>query len=66
MFGTSYFITQREKHTYFGGVFNKVIVFSMLRGKVLICDNSLFCDNCLNPYDLLCDVILAPQVLYQS
>ena len=52
MFGTSYFITQRDKHTYFGDIFN-VIVFSLLRG-----DNSVFCDNCVNPYNLLCDVVL--------
>ena len=33
MFGTAYFITQRDKHTYFGDILN-VIVFSVLRGKV--------------------------------
>ena len=65
MFGTSYFITQRNKHTYFGDILN-VIVFTVLSGEVLICDNSVFCNNCVNPYDLLCDVIFAPQVLYQS
>ena len=64
MFGTSYFITQRGEHTYFGDILN-VIVFSVLSGEVLICDNSVCCDNCVNPYDLLCDVIFAPQVLYQ-
>ena len=65
MFGTSYFITQRNKHTYFGDILN-VIVFSVLSGDILIYDNSVFFDNCVNPYDLLCDVILAPHVLYQS
>ena len=65
MFGTSYFITQRDKHAYSSDILN-VIVFSVLRGEVLMYDNSVFCDNCVNPYDLLCDVIFAPQVLYQS